>query len=55
MAVEPLVPAVLREYGEATRSVLFRYLPAAEPRRWLYDLVADYPGGEGAPSARACA
>jgi geranylgeranyl diphosphate synthase type II len=39
----PLVPEILREYGEATREVLFRYLPAAEPRRYLYDLVADYP------------
>lgn len=38
-----LVPEVLREYGEATRSVLFKYLPSAEPRRYLYDLVADYP------------
>ena len=38
-----LVSSVLREYGEATRAVLFDYLPAAEPRRYLYDLVADYP------------
>src|SRR5205823_622516 len=38
-----LVPEVLREYGEATRSVLFKYLPAAEPRRYLYDLIGDYP------------
>ncbi|MEP7120792.1 MAG: polyprenyl synthetase family protein [Byssovorax sp.] len=38
-----LVPQVLEEYGAATRSVLFRYLPDAEPRRYLYDLVADYP------------
>lgn len=37
------VSSVLREYGEATRSLLFQYLPAAEPRRYLYDLVADYP------------
>jgi geranylgeranyl diphosphate synthase type II len=29
--------------------VLFDYLPAAEPRRYLYDLLADYPrrGGRG--------
>ncbi len=37
------VPSVLREYGEATRAVLFNYLPVAEPRRYLYDLVQDYP------------
>jgi len=40
---ENLVSSVLREYGDATRSVLFRYLPCAEPRRYLYDLAADYP------------
>src|SRR5215831_12233791 len=38
-----LVSSLLREYGEATRSILFDYLPAADPRRYLYDLVADYP------------
>jgi geranylgeranyl diphosphate synthase type II len=38
-----LVASVLQEYGEATRRLLFQYLPAAEPRRYLYDLVADYP------------
>ncbi|HEX7183720.1 MAG TPA: polyprenyl synthetase family protein [Thermoanaerobaculia bacterium] len=44
-----LVPDVLREYGELTRAALERYLPATEPRRYLYDLVADYPrrGGKG--------
>jgi geranylgeranyl diphosphate synthase type II len=44
-----LVPDVLREYGELTRAALERYLPAVEPRRYLYDLVADYPrrGGKG--------
>jgi len=40
---ESLVPSMLREYGDATRNILFDYLPAAEPRRYLYDLVADYP------------
>jgi len=38
-----LVSSVLREYGDATRAALFDYLPIAEPRRYLYDLVADYP------------
>ncbi len=34
---------MLREYGDATRALLFQYLPCAEPRRYLYDLAADYP------------
>jgi len=38
-----LVSSVLLEYGDATRATLFDYLPAAEPRRYLYDLVAEYP------------
>src|SRR5215469_13439614 len=38
-----LVSSVLKEYGDATRALLFQYLPAAEPRRYLYDLAADYP------------
>ncbi|UQA60374.1 polyprenyl synthetase family protein [Polyangium aurulentum] len=38
-----LVPEVLEQYGAATRAILFRYLPDVEPRRYLYDLVADYP------------
>lgn len=38
-----LVPDMLREYGEATRARLFRYLPDREPRRYLYEPVADYP------------
>jgi geranylgeranyl diphosphate synthase type II len=48
-AGENLVSSVLREYAERTRTVLFQYLPATEPRRYLYDLAADYPrrGGRG--------
>lgn len=44
-----LVTSVLREYSEATRAIMFKYLPTSEPRRYLYDLVADYPrrGGRG--------
>jgi geranylgeranyl diphosphate synthase type II len=38
-----LVSSMLREYGETTRALLFQYLPSAEPRRYLYDLIADYP------------
>lgn len=48
-AGENLVSSVLQEYAERTRTVLFQYLPAIEPRRYLYDLAADYPrrGGRG--------
>ena len=38
-----LVPAMLAEYGAMTRAALCDYLPDGEPRRHLYDLVADYP------------
>ncbi len=38
-----LVSSVLREYWEATRGLLFQYLPSQEPRSYLYDLAADYP------------
>jgi len=46
---EALVPTVLREYSSAAREVMATYLPAREPRRFLYDLVSDYPrrGGRG--------
>ena len=38
-----LVEEVLDEYGAATRRLLGRYLPEREPRRYLYDLAAEYP------------
>jgi geranylgeranyl diphosphate synthase type II len=38
-----IVPEKLREYGGIVRDELQRYLPHREPRRFLYDLVADYP------------
>jgi geranylgeranyl diphosphate synthase, type II len=38
-----LVPELFREYGEITRIALNKYLPSREPRRYLYDLLADYP------------
>ena len=38
-----LVPTMLREYGDLTRAALTRYLPSREPRRYLYDLLSDYP------------
>jgi geranylgeranyl diphosphate synthase, type II len=42
-ATSPLVPAMLREYGDLTRAALAKYLPSREPRRYLYDLLSDYP------------
>lgn len=42
-AAGSLVSTVLKEYGEATRAVLFDYLPDEEPRKYLYDLLGDYP------------
>ena len=34
---------MLREYGDLTRAALANYLPSREPRRYLYDLLSDYP------------
>jgi geranylgeranyl diphosphate synthase type II len=34
---------MLREYGDLTRAALAKYLPSREPRRYLYDLLGDYP------------
>lgn len=42
-AALPLVPVMLREYGALTRSALAKYLPSKEPRKYLYDLLSDYP------------
>jgi geranylgeranyl diphosphate synthase type II len=42
-AASALVPAMLQEYGAITRDALKAFLPAHEPRRYLYDLVTDYP------------
>lgn len=42
-----LVSAVLREYGAITQAELRKYLPAREPRRYLYDLLGDYPQRAG--------
>ncbi len=38
-----LVSTILREYGSLTRAALKEYLPEREPRRYLYDLLNDYP------------
>jgi geranylgeranyl diphosphate synthase type II len=34
---------MLREYGDLTRATLTTYLPSREPRRYLYDILSDYP------------
>lgn len=48
MAAPPAVVSdVLRDYGALVRAAVREYLPAVEPRRYLYDLVADYPGRGG--------
>ena len=46
-APPPVVSEVLRDYGALVRDAVRQYLPPAEPRRYLYDLVADYPGRGG--------
>ena len=38
-----LVPTMLKEYGDVTRVALCDYLRPREPRRHLYNLVAEYP------------
>jgi geranylgeranyl diphosphate synthase type II len=38
-----VIPALLGEYGGMAREALARYLPAKEPREYLYDVVAEYP------------
>lgn len=38
-----LVGDVLEEYGAITRRAMQAYLPQAEPRSYLYELLADYP------------
>ena len=42
-----LVPTILAEYGALTRTRFAQYLPDREPRRYLYDLVSDYPSRGG--------
>jgi geranylgeranyl diphosphate synthase, type II len=42
-----LVAEVLADYGALVRQRLTQYLPPREPRRYLYELVADYPARGG--------
>jgi len=46
-APPPVVSETLRDYGSLVRDAVRAYLPPVEPRRYLYDLVADYPGRGG--------
>ena len=46
-ATSELVPAVLEEYGALARERIAVYMPDREPRRYLYELVADYPARGG--------
>jgi len=45
--MDALVSTTLQEYGSLTRAALERYLPDREPRRHLYDLLAEYPRRPG--------
>jgi len=42
-----LVAEMLRDYGAAIRGALGHYLPSGVPERYLYDLLAIYPGRGG--------
>jgi geranylgeranyl diphosphate synthase type II len=37
----------MREYGAIIRAELKKYLPSREPRRYLYDMLGDYPRRAG--------
>jgi len=48
MPVTPaFVPQMLDEYGQMTRAAVDHYLVSGEPKKHLYDLVADYPARGG--------
>jgi geranylgeranyl diphosphate synthase type II len=40
---------MLEDYGAETRKGIHRYIPQKEPRKYLYDLISEYPdrGGKG--------
>jgi geranylgeranyl diphosphate synthase, type II len=42
-----LVADVLADYGAAIRQAIARYLPSGVPERYLYNLLAEYPGRGG--------
>jgi geranylgeranyl diphosphate synthase, type II len=45
----PLMKSMLTEYGSITLQGIRHYIPNKEPRKYLYDMVQDYPdrGGKG--------
>ncbi len=46
---DTLMQSMLEEYGAETRKCIHRYIPQKEPRKYLYDLISEYPdrGGKG--------
>lgn len=48
-----IVPALLREYGEATRRTVEYYLASDRPAPYLHDLLTDYPR-RGGKMMRPC-
>lgn len=44
---EALMKDMLAEYGAETLKGIRHFIPDKEPRKYLYDLVADYPGRGG--------
>ena len=46
-ATSTLIPEMLKEYGAITQAELVKYLPDREPKRYLYDILADYPQRSG--------
>lgn len=44
---EVLMKSMLDEYGALTLKAIHHYIPDKEPRKYLYDLVADYPNRGG--------
>jgi geranylgeranyl diphosphate synthase type II len=46
-AMSSLVAETLEEYGSLTRESLLGYLPSGHPKRYLYELLADYPRRAG--------
>jgi geranylgeranyl diphosphate synthase, type II len=49
MPSHTLMKTMLAEYGKITLNGIHKYIPEKEPRKYLYDLVGDYPerGGKG--------
>jgi len=47
VAMSSLVADTLEEYGSMTREALLGYLPSGYPKRYLYELLADYPQRAG--------